>query len=137
MTAETDTHRSLERLHEAQRIGQVGDWEYRVADEAITWSPQVFQITGRDRADGPPPTWDELASIFEPDSADRMRRHVDRAAETGEAQTYDLVLVRPDGARRHVQASALARTDEQGQVVTLYGTIHDVTARHVAERLIV
>jgi len=134
---EADTRRALERLHEAQRLGQIGDWEFRLADATISWSPQVYEITGRDPADGPPETYQEMASIFEPDSAVRQRQHVDRAVETGEPQSYDLVLSRPDGVKVHVQASAVARTDDQGHVVALTGTIQDVTARDVAQRLLV
>ena len=40
MTAQTrpegDTGRALERLHEAQRLGKIGDWEFRLADAKIS-----------------------------------------------------------------------------------------------------
>jgi diguanylate cyclase (GGDEF)-like protein/PAS domain S-box-containing protein len=134
---EGDIGRALERLHEAQRIGQIGDWEFRLADATISWSPQVYDIVGRDRDDGPPRTYAMMAAIFEPDSAVRLKQHVDRAVETGEPQSYELVVDRLDGVKVHVQASAVARTDDQGNVVALTGTIQDVTARDLAERLLV
>ena len=134
---EGDTPRALERLHEAQRLGQIGDWEFILADARISWSPQVYEIAGCDPADGPPKTYASMLSLFEPDSALRLQQHVDRAVTTGEAQSYDLVLDRPDGVKVHIQASAVARTNEQGQVVALSGTIQDVTARDLAERLLV
>ncbi len=130
-----ETGRALERLHEAQRLGQIGDWEFRLADETITWSPQVYVITGRDPADGPPPTYEALSAMYEPDSAVRQRQHVDRAIQTGEPQSYELVLNRPDGVQVHVQAHAVARTDVDGHVVALYGTVQDVTAQYVAQQL--
>ena len=134
---EGDASRALERLHEAQRLGQIGDWEFRLADARITWSPQVYEITGRDSAVGPPETYASMLSLFEPESAVRLQQHVDRAVETGEPQSYDLVLDRPDGVKVRIHASAVARTDAQGQVVALSGTIQDVTARDLAERLLV
>jgi len=134
---EGETRRALERLHEAQQIGLIGDWAFDLADNTISWSPQVYEITGRDPADGPPRTYEELLSIFEPDSAGALRRHVDRAVETGQPQSYDLVLDRPDGVRVHVVSRAVARTDEHGNVVALTGTVQDVTARDLAERLLV
>ncbi|MCW2622063.1 MAG: hypothetical protein JWL64_1665 [Frankiales bacterium] len=126
----------MERLHEAQRIGQIGDWAFDLAEATISWSPQVYEITGRDPAYGPPRTYEEMASIFEPDSAEKLGRHVDRAVESGQPQSYDLVLNRPDGMRVHVTVRLVARTDEQGNVVALTGTIQDVTARNRAERLL-
>ena len=134
---ECEFGRALERLHEAQRIGQIGDWEFDLVDETISWSPQVYEIMGRDPADGPPRSYEEMASSLEPDSAGRQRRHVDRAVETGEPQSYDLVVNRPDGVQVHVLARAVARTDEQGHVVALTGTVQDVTALARAERLLV
>ncbi len=140
MTAEErqqgDVARAMERLHEAQRIGQIGDWSFDVVGGTISWSPQVYEITGRDIALGPPTSYDEMASIFEPDSKGALRRHVDRAIETGQPQSYDLLLARPDGTRVHVTARAVARRDEHGHVVALTGTIQDVTARDRAARLL-
>jgi len=132
-----DTRRALERLHEAQRIGQIGDWEFDLPDGAIRWSPQVYEITGRDPALGPPATYDEMLSGYEPDSVERLRRNVERALETGEAQSYDLGLRRPDGVRVHAQARAVPRKDAQGRIFALTGTIQDVTALDRAERLMV
>ena len=48
--SEKALERALERLTEAQRIGQIGDWEWDIATQAISWSPQVFEILGRDPA---------------------------------------------------------------------------------------
>ena len=133
---EGDTHRALERLHEAQRIGLIGDWAFDLADAAISWSPQVYEITGRDPAEGPPRTYDQMLALFEPDSAETLRRNVDRAVESGEPQAYDLTLVRPDGVRVRIAARAVARTDEHGHVVALSGTIRDVTEVDRAQRLL-
>ncbi len=141
MTAEArregDVARAMERLYEAQRIGQIGDWAFDVVDGTISWSPQVYEITGRDLALGPPTSYDEMASIFEPDSKGALRRYVDRAIETGQPQSYDLVLHRPDATRVHVTARLEVRRNEQGHVVALTGTIQDVTARDRAARLLV
>ncbi|EYR65015.1 diguanylate phosphodiesterase [Actinotalea ferrariae CF5-4] len=129
-----DTRRALERLHEAQRIGQIGDWGFDLADGVISWSPQVYEIMGLDPTLDPPALADML-ELFEPDSAAALRHHIDLAVRTGEAQEYGLVLVR-GGQRVHLQARAVPRKDALGQVVSLSGTIQDVTARERAERLV-
>ncbi|MCD6050419.1 MAG: nreB 1, partial [Verrucomicrobia bacterium] len=46
--AERATKRALQRLTDAQRIARIGDWEWDLATQAITWSPQVFALFGRD-----------------------------------------------------------------------------------------
>ncbi len=131
-----ETGRALERLHEAQRIGRTGDWAMDLRDGSIRWSPQVYEIVGRDPALGPPSTYEEMAAAYEADSAAVLRENVERAVSTGQPCSYDLVLHRPDGQRVHVAARAVPRTDEDGTVVALTGTVQDVTARDLAQRLL-
>ena len=121
------------RLREAQRIGRIGDWEFDLTTGAVTWSPQVFEIHGRDPREGPPRNLEEVVAMYEAESATRLQEHVARAIESGEAQDYELVTSREGVARVHVQARALPRKDANGRVVALYGTIQDITERKNAE----
>ena len=68
--------RTLERLTEAQRIGKNGDWEWDLATQAISWSPEVFAIVGRDPRPGPPRSYEEQAALFDapPDGEIEMSR---------------------------------------------------------------
>jgi PAS domain S-box-containing protein len=124
--AEQDNARALERLSEAQRIGQMGDWEFDLGTGAITWSPQVFAILGRDPGLGPPRDFAESAEQFEAASATLMAEKVAAAIASGEAQQYELLVIRADGRRVPVQAMAVARKDAAGKVVTLHGTVQDI-----------
>ena len=119
---------------EAQHVGRMGDWEYDLADGKISWSPQVFVIMGRDPALGPPRGLDEQLGLHDRSSAAVLSEHVRLAIISGQAQVYELVVVRPGGGRVHVQARAVPRKDDQGTVVSLYGTVQDITDRKVAER---
>ncbi len=134
--AEEANVRARERLHEAQRIGQIGDWEFDLSTGAITWSPQTFAILGRDPNLGPPQSYEENAALYEPASAALMAEKVAAAIASGEDQEYELVALRPDGRRVPVQARAVARKDGVGTVVALSGTVQDVSARQRAERLV-
>ena len=128
-----ETEQALLRLTEAQRVGQIGDWEWNTATQAITWSAQVFTIFGRDPALGPPRSIEETVSIYEPASRSLQEEKVALALESGQAQDYELVLVRPDGQRVFVQAMAVPRKDSHGQVIGLYGTVQDITDRKHAQ----
>jgi PAS domain S-box-containing protein len=125
--------RGLLRLNEAQRIGQIGDWEWDIATQAITWSPQVFEIVGRDPSLGPPRDYEESAAIYDVASRTLMAEKVNRAIESGEAQKYELLALRPGGKQVYVQAMAVPSKDERGRVVGLHGTIQDITERKEAE----
>ena len=127
--------RVLERLLEAQRIGQIGDWQYDLADGKILWSPQVFVVMGRDPSLGPPQGLEGQAGLHDSASAAVLREKVELAITSGEVQDYELVVVHPGGEPVHVHARAVPRKDKQGNVVGLYGTVQDISDRKRAERL--
>ncbi len=134
--AEAATARALQRLHNAQRIAQVGDWEYELDTKAITWSAQVFEIFGRNPRLGPPLTLSEVVAAHDPSSGTILERSVARVIETGEATDYELVALRPDGEQVHVHSVAVPRKDSNGKVVGLFGTIQNISERKRAERLV-
>jgi PAS domain S-box-containing protein len=123
---------ALGRLTEAQRIGKIGDWEWDVETQAITWSPQVFEIFGRDPHLGPP-SFAEYAAMNSKASRKLMQEKVALALTTGGPQEYDLVLPRSEGLPVHTHAVAVPRKDESGRVVGLFGTIQDISDRKRAE----
>ncbi len=125
--------RALERLKEAQRIGRIGDWDFDFGTGAITWSPQVFEILGRDPSLGPPQSYEENASIYEPAGAAQMSEKVAAAIASGVAQDYEIVAIHPDGQRVPVYAMAVPVKDATGKVLALYGTVQDISERKQAE----
>ena len=129
----TERKQGLQRLIEAQRIGQIGDWEWDIDTQAISWSPQVFTIVGRDPSLGPPRDYEENAVPYDAASRALMTEKVTLAIESGEPQDYDLVMRRPNGEQVEVQGRAVPRKDESGRVLGLYGTIQDITARKRTE----
>jgi PAS domain S-box-containing protein len=131
--AEEATERAQARLAEAQRIGKIGDWEWDIATQVITWSPEVFNLFGRDPSLGPPKNYEEIAAMHDAASKVLLKSNVTRAIESGETQDYELVALRPDGERVHVRAMAVPRKDESGKVFGLYGTVQNITARKQAE----
>jgi PAS domain S-box-containing protein len=131
--AEHVTVRTLQRLNDAQALGKMGDWEWDIATQAITWSPQVFEIIGRDPSLGPPRDYEEVAASYDAPSRALLQENITRAIETGEAQEYELVVLRPNGERVQIQAVAMPRKGESGQVVGLYGTIQNISDRKRSE----
>ncbi len=132
--SEQAIQRAVQRLNEAQRIGQIGDWERDMATEEITWSQQVFEILGRDPRLGPPRNLEEVAAHYDAASQVLMKNKLALAIESGEAQDYELLARRPNGEPVDVLGRAVPRKDESGRVAGLYGTIQDITGRKASER---
>jgi PAS domain S-box-containing protein len=124
--SEQATVTALKRLTEAQRIGKMGDWELDIITQAISWSPQVFEILGRDPRLGPP-GYEENRALFEAASRSVLDENVARVIESGNPRDYELRAHRPNGVRVDLLGRAAARKDGDGRVVGLYGTVQDIT----------
>lgn len=124
-----DTNRSL---LEAQRIGRLGHWFTDEAGGTVTWSPQMFEITGQP----PQPVMAlDLSRIppVHPDDAAVFFAARERAIVTGKPEMVEVRYVRPDGGILWVHVEMQAHYDAAGRVSRLFGTTQDITERKQAE----
>ena len=119
-------------LEEAQRLAQVASWNWDVKSDTITWSDELFRISGRDPK-LPAPSYKEHPQLFTPESWSRLSTSVENAVRTGSPYELDLEMVRADGSTRLLAARGEAVRDASGLVVQLRGTVHDITERKRAE----
>jgi PAS domain S-box-containing protein len=120
------------RLHEAQRVGGLGDWDWDPATNTVTWSDNLYRLFGLDPQQ-PPPDYQGQLDLYHPESAARLDQAVKRTMETGEPYDLELDRANPDGTTIHVLVRGLADADEQGRVTRLYGSVTDITKRKRAE----
>ncbi|MEG4109053.1 diguanylate cyclase domain-containing protein [Microcoleus sp. S13_C5] len=123
---ETALQKSETRLSEAQRVAHIGSWEFDVIAGKITWSPELFEILGRDSALGEP-TYEENLRLYHPESAKQLHLVVQRALTHGEPYLLRLRVVRPNGSIRHTEGRGQAQLNAEGKVIRLFGTCQDIT----------
>lgn len=130
--AEDVARTSMERLNEAQRIAQVGNWELDLIGGQLYWSAEIFQIFEID-ADRFDATYEAFLNAIHPDDRDM----VDRAyADSLEAhQSYEIThrLRMPDGRVKWVNERCETLYDEQGKALRSIGTVQDITSRKLVE----
>ena len=119
-------------LREAQALGQVGNWEYDVESQKITWSDQVYRLYERDPV-LEPPTAEEEAAYYSPEQAQILHEYARRAVEEGQDFEYDLEATLPSERRVYFSARMQPIKDAHGRVVKLFGTVQDITERKQAE----
>ncbi len=124
------------RLSNAQRIGDMGDWEWDVQRDRVTLSQQGRCIFGHalDNAVLDPRAF--MATLH-PDDADRVSTACQLAIATGQAFAVEHRVIQPDGAVRRVhQQVAVTARDQTGRAKVLAGAVHDITRRKEAEEQI-
>ena len=135
-TAITQLAQNHRRLSNAQRIGEMGDWEWNVAHNRIDLSEQAWRILGC-TGTHEPLTMDKFLALVHPDDTHRVRVACDDAAATGAGFSIEHRVIQAAGAIRHVheQVDVLER-DGSGRPSLLAGAIQDITGRKDAEERI-
>jgi PAS domain S-box-containing protein len=120
-------------LLESQRLAGVGSWHWRVDNDTVTWSEELYRIAGRDLA-LPAPNYKEHSSLFTAESWERLTRGLEGALHAGTPKELDLEMVRPDGTTRWVRVRGEAQRDNAGRIARLRGTAQDITDRKQTEK---
>lgn len=116
------------QLQIAQRLTNVGSWEYDPHTGNTIWSEELFRTFARDPAEGPP-NYRLQAKLFTPESWSRLEAAIAHTTATGESYELTLSAVRSDGETRTTVARGEALRGPAGEVEQIVGTFQDVTAR--------
>ncbi|HEY9642333.1 MAG TPA: PAS domain-containing protein [Coleofasciculaceae cyanobacterium] len=119
-------------LREAQRIAGLGNWEFDLITQKITWSEELFRIYQLDPSQ-PEPAYAEHLQDFTPEHRDRLTAAVQRAATTGDPYEIELQFSRTDGSVGWILGRGEALRNPQGEIVKLLGTALDITDRKLSE----
>src|SRR4029450_5243686 len=112
--AENALRQSEMYLAEAQRLSRTGSFGWRVASGEIIWSEETFRMFGFDKTPSI-----KHATVFQrvhPDDRARVEQTIDRASSDGKDFAHGYRLLMPDGAVKHVHATAHAVTDAAGEI---------------------
>lgn len=120
------------RLREAHRLAKMGDWSWDVETNTHIWSNETYQIYGLDPK-LPPPDFHTVEQFFTPQSWLLLSDAVNNGLINGEPYECDAEVVRLDGSHCWITARGNAKRDASGKVISLHGTIQDITERKQAE----
>ncbi len=126
--AEEALRESNHKLHEAERLANIGYWECDLVSDRIRWSEETGRILGLPSADRAF-SQAQFREMIHPDDW-HLREHAMAEAIQG-CRPYDIEyrVVRPGGDVRFVQVRNEIMYDETGRPVRMFGTIQDVTER--------
>jgi PAS domain S-box-containing protein len=121
------------KVDEAHRVARIGVWEWFLETGQLTWSVDLCDMVGHDPR-LPAPTLGELSGYYTVESWDALLTASQSALETGQPYDIELEMIRKDGSMCWTRTVGSVLPDERGSIVGLHGTVHDVTARKLAEQ---
>jgi two-component system cell cycle sensor histidine kinase/response regulator CckA len=131
--AEAALHKSDERLRDAMNAARMGDWDFDVERNVLTWSPQIYDIFGV--APGTfGGTLDAFISHVHPDDRERVRETItERVVGAGTDFANEHRVLWPDGSTHWVENRGRSFRNADGRAVRMTGTSMDTTRRHELE----
>jgi diguanylate cyclase (GGDEF)-like protein len=130
-----ELQRSQARLANAQRIAQLGNWEWDLETGEAVWSDQLYRILGL-RPGSAIASLETFLSHVYPNDRDEVREWFIKTLRTGKSSCLSHRLILPGDKELIVQHQAEAHFDSTGNVLLMSGTIQDITQIRKAEEKI-
>ncbi len=120
------------RLEEAQRMAHLGNWEWNISHDRITWSDELYRIFGL-TPETYPTSYAAFLERIHPEDRSRMAALWSQSRLGPQPVSYTYRIVRPDGTIRHLSSKAHVDRDATGKPTRAYGIALDITDLREAE----
>jgi two-component system cell cycle sensor histidine kinase PleC len=132
-THEAELIQRQRQLSEAQSIGRMGHWIWRIGRDEVVFSDEIYRIFGV-TPDKFTPTIDSINSMLHRRDVGRMGQAFQRAMIEQRDYEMEFRIIRPDGQSRYILLQGRCEMDEESDVSALFGIMQDVTERVQHER---
>jgi PAS domain S-box-containing protein len=130
--AEERAGRAERLLRAAERMSQIGSWEWDVASNSLSWSDELYRLHGlRPREIETTPA--DVLGLVHADDRARVRAALDRALAHPGPFAYEARVLRDGGAVRILETRGESEAGPDGRVTGLVATCLDITARRERE----
>jgi len=130
--AEESLRESRIRLDEAQRIANLGNWDWDLVENTLWWSDETYRIFGLlPQQFGA--TYEAYLTYVHPDDVDLVNQAVRDSLASGNPADLTHRVVRPGGEVRFVHQRGEVTRDEDGRPIRIIGTMQDITGRRRLE----
>jgi PAS domain S-box-containing protein len=115
-------------LRDAQRMAQLGSFEFTFEDEGLIWSEELFNIfeivPNPERK-----LYDQYMERLRYCDLDLLKSKITWSVQTGNPYEIEHSLVFEDGREKFLYATAIPVKDKMGRVIKLRGIVQDITQK--------
>lgn len=122
---------SRETLAQAQRIAQLGTWEYDLKSGLLRWSDETYRIHGWPH--DAPLSISKLEQQIHPDDRPKVQATVNSLLRDAGSVELEYRLLLANNEVRHLYVCGKPVTNELAKVVALTGTVLNITEQKVQE----
>ncbi|MFW6136681.1 MAG: PAS domain-containing protein, partial [Candidatus Aminicenantaceae bacterium] len=118
---------SEKRLAIAQRMASLGNWEWDIQSDRLTWSDEIYRIMEKNRENFSP-SFQSFLEVVHPDDRGAVRRAVRNSFLKKTPYSIEHRIQTSGGKEKILHERGDVIRDEQGKPVRMVGTVQDITA---------
>ena len=118
-------------LSEAQKMAQIGNWNFDLTKQELTWSDALKEIYWGDES--LVPVNEYFDALIHPEDKLRVEYEVDKLIRLGKNMKTSFRIRNPAGEVKILQGENRIEFNKEGITTRLYGTLQDVTSIKAAE----
>ncbi|MFK7923139.1 MAG: response regulator [Bacteroidia bacterium] len=124
----------LRRLEMAQRMAKIGNWDLQLKTNEFNCSRMIYEIFGKGSGFEFKTLEDYLSEIHSEDQREVARQFQEAYKSASLIQAYHRVIL-PNGQVKHLTLRGEPEKDSSGKLISLVGTIQDITESKQVEKL--
>lgn len=124
--------KSEARLCEAQRIANIGHWDWNILNNELSWSDQIFHILGLQPSKHEP-AFETFFKLIHSEDREVITKAVNEALTLGTSFSIDHRICLSDGEIRCVHQQVKVFRDKTDKPIRIMGTVHDISERSQSE----
>ncbi len=123
-------HQSERLLKQAQEIGHLGNWNWNIKTNVLTWSEEIYKIYGHN-AERWKPDCDKFYEVKFEEDKQRQKLFKSILDNTCKSYQIDHRIVTSSHNTCWVREQCVGKYNDIGQLVELNGIVQDITDSHI------
>jgi len=124
-------------LKEAQRISKIGFWNFDINNKKASWSDESFNIFGIDKTRYPDGRVSESVWLSKLENPTETKALSNSLAEKNNQYEFEYQTILINGKAKTMYSHCEVERDNNGNIVRIFGTDHDITERKQLEKQLI
>ncbi|QCR22837.1 PAS domain S-box protein [Pontibacter sp. SGAir0037] len=125
--------RNESQLARAQQLAQLGNWEYDIKRDIMSWPDDAYKIFGVSKETFRP-TFHNFMLLIHPADREQVQAEFNKAIAEKSLIQVEHRIVMPNKSERVLFEIGEVYCDDEGNAVKISGSVQDITARKQAEK---
>ncbi len=135
LASEERRWQAVANLNDAQRLANIGSWELDLPRNQLLWSDEIYRIFEIDPGEFEA-SYEGFLAIVHPEDRVRVDEAYQRSLQTRQPYSITHRLQMRNGRIKYVHEHAETRFDRDGAPLLSFGTVQDVTEKHVLQEVL-